>query len=133
MIKVALDTNVLVYTHGQAGETKREISEELLIDSPVISAQVVSEYLNVMKRLTPMKKCALVEMCAEVMEYCQIQPVTMSTIYRARDLIGRYDFQVFDGIIVASALEAGCDVLYSADMQNGLIVNGTLKIVDPFV
>jgi hypothetical protein len=40
-------------------------------------------------------------------------PVVFSTIKLAQDLIGKYDYQMFDGIIIAAALEAGCDILYS--------------------
>jgi hypothetical protein len=46
----------------------------------------------------------------------------------AQNLINRYDFQIFDGIIIAAALEANCSILYSEDMQNGQIIENTLKI-----
>lgn len=133
MNNIALDTNVVIYGHGFDNDAKMAVADRLLDENPVISAQVISEYLNVMKRISPKGKRELIEMCAEWLETCRIQPLTLSTIYRARHLIGRYDFQMFDGIIVASALEAGCDILYSADMQNGLIVDGTLKIANPFI
>jgi predicted nucleic acid-binding protein len=48
-------------------------------------------------------------------------------------LISKYDFQLFDGIIVAAALEANCDVLYSEDMQDGMVIENTLKIINPFI
>jgi predicted nucleic acid-binding protein len=48
-------------------------------------------------------------------------------------LVVKYDFQIFDGIIVAAALEANCDILYSEDMQNGQIIENSLKIVNPFI
>jgi len=40
---------------------------------------------------------------------------------------------VFDGIIIAAALEADCDIIYSEDMQNEQVIESTLKIVNPFV
>jgi predicted nucleic acid-binding protein len=132
MTDIALDTNIVIYSHGFDGDAKMDVAERLLVENPVISAQVISEYLNVMKRISKSSKCKLIEMCAKWLEDCRIQPVTHSTIYRARHLIGRYDFQLFDGIIVASALEAGCDILYSADMQDSLVVEKTLTIVNPF-
>jgi len=133
MTNIALDTNIVIYGHGFDGDAKMDVAIRLLYEKPVISAQVISEYLNVMKRISKKDKRELMEMCAEWLETCRIQPVTHSTVYRARHLIGRYDFQMFDGIIVASALEAGCDILYSADMQDGLIVDGTLKIANPYI
>jgi predicted nucleic acid-binding protein len=72
-------------------------------------------------------------MCAEWLEGCQIQPVSLSTIKLAHRLIQRYDFQLFDSIIVASALEAECDVLYSEDLHHGLVAEDKLTILNPFV
>ncbi|MBX2966861.1 MAG: hypothetical protein KF845_11995 [Cyclobacteriaceae bacterium] len=45
----------------------------------------------------------------------------------------QYDFQYFDSVIVASVLEAGCDTLYSENMQHGLVVDNSLRIINPFV
>ncbi len=132
MTNIALDTNIVIYKHGFDNDAKMVIAARFLYENPVISAQVISEYLNVMKRISQKNKRELMEMCAEWLDACRIQPITHSTIYMARHLIGKYDFQMFDGIIVASALEAGCDILYSADMQDGLIVEKTLTIVNPF-
>jgi predicted nucleic acid-binding protein len=64
---------------------------------------------------------------------CHIQNVTYATLQRAKKLIDRYDFQLFDSIIVASALEAGCGILYSEDLHNGLVVENQLKIINPFI
>jgi len=133
MTKIALDTNILIYNHGFDGEAKQIIADGFLDNTPVISAQVISEYLNVMKRISKMGKRELMEMCAEWLEDCHVQPVRLSTINRARHLIEKYDFQLFDSIIVASALEAGCNILYSEDMQHGQLIDGTLKILNPFL
>jgi predicted nucleic acid-binding protein len=35
-------------------------------------------------------------------------------------------------MIVASALHAGCEILYTEDMQDGLEVEGQLTVVNPF-
>ena len=51
----------------------------------------------------------------------------------AQKLLDRYDFQLFDSIVVASALEAGCNTLYSEDLQHGLVVEKQLKIINPFI
>jgi len=132
MNKIALDTNILIYNHGLDGNPKRLISEKFFRENPVISPQVISEYINVMQRFFKIEKSELIEMCAKWLKLCTIQPIVFSTIERAQYLIKKYDFQIFDGIIVASALEAGCGILYSADMQDSLVVEKTLTIVNPF-
>ena len=132
MNKIALDTNVLIYNHGIEGDKKQIIADSLFNIVPVISTQVISEYLNVMKRISKMNKNDLLKICAEWLEYCQVQPVSLSTIKLAHHLVQRYDFQLFDSIIVASILEAECDILYSEDMHHGLIVEDKLTIINPF-
>jgi predicted nucleic acid-binding protein len=44
----------------------------------------------------------------------------------------RYGLSVYDAMIVGAALLAGCDVLFSEDMQHGLHVDRRLRIVNPF-
>ena len=57
MTKIALDTNVLIYLHEiNPGSEKRRIANELIADSPLISSQVVSEYLNVCNKRLKMTK-----------------------------------------------------------------------------
>ena len=135
MIKTALDTNILIYSHFLENEDKRTISRELLSKHPLVSAQVISEYLNVMRRLlksTTVKE-DLMDLCSEWMSMCVVHPIHIPTIQSAKRLIIRYDFQIFDSIIVASALEAGCKVLYSEDMQHNLQVDKQLTIINPFI
>jgi predicted nucleic acid-binding protein len=132
MTKIALDTNVLIYNHGIDGDAKQLIADSLFDCIPVISTQVISEYLNVMKRISKMSKNDLLKMCAEWLEGCQVQPVGLSTIKLAHHLVQRYDFQLSDSIIAASVLEAECDILYSEDLHHGLIVEDKLTILNPF-
>jgi predicted nucleic acid-binding protein len=66
MNKVALDTNIVIHNHGTAGDSKCLIAGRLLANTPVISAQVISEYLNVMKRILKIEKGDLLEMCKTV-------------------------------------------------------------------
>jgi predicted nucleic acid-binding protein len=133
MSRIALDSNILIYNHSLDNEKKRLIARDFFKEKPVVSSQVLSEYLNVMQRNFKMQKQELMHLCSLWLEKCSVQPVILSTIKLAQELIGKYNFQVFDGIIIAAALEADCDILYSEDMQNGQIIENMLKIVNPFV
>jgi predicted nucleic acid-binding protein len=129
---MSLDTNILIYNHYSEDENKRGITNDLLSLRPVIATQVVSEYLNVMKRSFPITKAELTDLCLRWMKKCIIHPVDVSTVEIARRLIRRYDFQLFDALIVAAAIEAGCEALYSEDMQHGMLVEKQLRIINPF-
>ena len=133
MSRIALDSNILIYNHSMDYENKRLIARDFFKETPVVSSQVISEYLNVMKRIFKMPKLELMQLCSLWLEKCLVQPVILSTIKLAQDLVDKYDFQVFDGIIIAAALEADCDILYSEDMQSKQIIENKLKIVNPFL
>jgi len=64
---------------------------------------------------------------------CTIVPVSINTLLSASALIKKYKFQLFDAIIVASAIENHCKILYSEDMHDGLVVDKSLTILNPFI
>ena len=75
---------------------------------------------------------ALREVLALVRSLCPVVPLTIETTDRGRLIAERYGMAVYDAMIVASALLAGCETLYSEDMQNGLVIDRQLRIRNPF-
>jgi len=130
---IALDTNVLVYCHSNDEPDKQKIAESFFALYPVISTQVISEYINVIKRKLKLPKNEILDICLQNIELCMLQPVSITTLKYARYLIECYDFQLFDSIIVASALEANCHILYSEDIHHGLVVENRMEIINPFI
>lgn len=80
--KVALDTNVLVYLYDSSNPGKRSIALDLLSEKPQIPAQVISEYLNTLRRLLPMTKEDILMHAANLFEECHIIP-TLALLYTA--------------------------------------------------
>ena len=66
------------------------------------------------------------------MRLVAFEPVTLKTHETGLALAERYRLSVYDAMIAASALLAGCNRLWSEDMQNGLVIDRQLRIVDPF-
>jgi predicted nucleic acid-binding protein len=131
--KFALDTNILIYSHDKEDLFKQNIARNLIVQTPVISTQIISEYMNVLRRIMPLPKKDLLNLCIQTLENCIVHPVGISTMKMAQQIMQRYDLQIFDSIIVAAAIESDCEILYSEDMQHNLKVNGFLKIVNPFL
>lgn len=129
---VAVDTNILVYLHDVEDTLKRRVAVELMAEAPVVSSQVVSEYLNATKRLLNVPKTELLENALEWLRDCQLVSIDYGTSQLAHRLVHRYDFQLFDGLVVAATLEAGCTKLYSEDLHHGLLVENRLRILNPF-
>jgi predicted nucleic acid-binding protein len=130
---IAVDTNVLVYLLDQPDSKKYQVAERLVNDQPMIASQTVSEFINVARRILKIPKIEVLQRCNIILEICPIIPLTNSILQSSERLIRQYDLQIFDAIIVASALEAGCGKLYTEDMQHGLVVENNLHIVNPFL
>lgn len=126
-----LDTNVLIYLHDRLDDNKRTKAQSLLADGPVISTQVISECLNVVRRLLSLSKSDLLFQSAELMANCEIVPTSRQTLIDAARIAGRYGFQIFDSIIIAASKSANCSILYSEDMQHGFTIEN-MTIVNPF-
>jgi predicted nucleic acid-binding protein len=62
----------------------------------------------------------------------KVHPLTMEVHETGLGLARRYGFSTYDAMIAASALHAGCDTLWSEDMQHGMTLDEGLRIVDPF-
>jgi len=122
-----------VYCHSNDEPDKQKTAISFFALRPVISTQVLSEYINVVKRKLNLPKDKIMDVCLQNIEMCILQPVSMTTLKHARNLLDRYDFQLFDSIVVASALEAGCHTLYSEDLHHGLLVESRMKIINPFI
>lgn len=133
MSKVAVDTNILIYLHEEITTFKTDKPHEIVRDFPVISAQIISEYLNVLRRILKVPKLRLIEHSILLADVCEIVNTNTAILERAKELIVRYDFQLFDSIIVASALEANCSILYSEDLQHKQLIENRLTIINPFL
>jgi predicted nucleic acid-binding protein len=133
-----LDTNVLVYGFDASAPAKRRRSHELLESAVtqrtgVVSFQVVQEFLSVATRkfATPFRlEDALAYFDQVLVPLCAVFP--SAELYRsALVLQSRLRFSFYDALIVAAALDAGCEVLYSEDLQHGQKIDG-LTIKNPF-
>ena len=129
---IFLDSNILIYLIDNHLE-KRKAAEILMADIPYVNAQVLVEIGNVCKRKLCYTKHEVSELWYHLMTHCKVADVTEVTVAEAIYLCEKYDFQLFDAIIVSGALEAGCSILYSEDMQHQMVVEDRLTIVNPFL
>jgi predicted nucleic acid-binding protein len=127
-----LDSNVILYL-ASGDDVKANRAEELVGAGGVISVQVLNEVANVLRRKLAMSWQDTRRFLADVRALLPtVHPLSLSTHEHALELADRYGLSVYDGLIVASALEAQCSVLWSEDMQNGLVIEGVLRIKNPF-
>lgn len=125
-----LDTNVVLYLLD--GGRKAEAAERLLERRPCVSVQVLNEALVNCRRKAGMSWDEANAFLSGIRRLCTVEPLTVETHEVGRALAERYVLSVYDAMIVAAALLAGCTTLYSEDMHAGLLVEGRLRLVDPF-
>ena len=130
--KIFLDTNIALYTMGQ-DDRKKLIARDLVAMLPFVSAQVVNECVNVCLRKFVFSRERAYAFADILMQKTNVLPVDESVIRKSAEVAMRYQVSNWDALIVAAALLADCDTLYSEDMQNGQEIEGRLRIVNPFV
>jgi predicted nucleic acid-binding protein len=133
-----LDTNVFVYTFDDRVPSKRDtarslVSRALKERAGVISFQIVQEFLNLATRrfatpLSPADCAAYVD--SVLAPLCEVHS-TIELYREALDIRERWRFGFYDALVVAAAHAAGCDRLYSEDLQHGQKVRD-LTITNPF-
>ncbi|MTJ79900.1 MAG: PIN domain-containing protein [Telmatospirillum sp.] len=125
------DTNVLVYI-ASGDSAKADRAEEIIGNGGVISVQVLNELTNVARRKMRMAWPDTRSFLSVLRSLLTVQPITVETHEIGLALTERYDLSTYDAMIVASALQAGCDTLWSEDMQHGMEFGERLRIVNPF-
>jgi len=127
-----VDTNVAIYAFSRNGE-KAEAAEKALSGKPTISTQVVNEFLNVCRVKLGMDLATRHAFARELIAGCRVVPVDTTTVKLAMNIAERQSVSHWDALIVAAALLAGCNLLYSEDMQSGQVFEGRLTIINPFL
>lgn len=138
-MRVALDTNILAYLAGVSRSAEddgkidrvRGLVERLALSAALLApAQTLGELFVVLRRGS-----ASPEQAREiVLRYAEAFTPSSSearTVVAALDLLVNHRFQFWDALIVTSAIDAGCSLLLSEDMQDGFVVRG-LTIANPF-
>jgi len=125
------DTNVLVYLASGDAE-KADRAEAVVAAGGSISVQVLNELTNVARRKMRLSWDDTHRLLAMVRGMMSVVPLTIETHEAGLALAERYALSTYDAMIAASAAMQDCDTLWSEDMQHGLVIDGRLRIVDPF-
>lgn len=131
MLASFLDTNVLLYQLSN-DPGKAERAEELVREGGTISVQVLNELANVARRKIGLKWSEVQSLSNTLRALLNVVSLDEEMHAHGLRLCERHGFSVYDGMIVAAALSAGCDTLWSEDMHAGFKVEGALTIRNPF-
>ena len=129
---VFFDTSVLIYAIA-GGDARSAQAESLLAAGGNLSVQVLNEFAAVARRKLNMSWRDISETLDAVRVLCQPPgPLTTGIHEAALRIAESYGYHIYDSLILAAALDAKCDLLYSEDMQDGQTID-SLTIRNPFV
>jgi len=125
------DTNVILYLLS-GDDARADRAEKELSAGGVVSVQVLNEFASVASRKLKMSIAEIREVLATIRAVCTIVPISEETHDVGLQVAERYGLSVYDAMIVAAALLAGCETLVSEDMRDGQVLEGRLQVRNPF-
>ncbi len=134
--KIFFDTNILVYSVDENDLQKKEIASQLLTDASssktgIISTQSLQEFYNVAVKKLKLSKQIAKEYVELFSSQLTVRQVTVPLILNAIDISIKNKLSFWDSLILSSANDNGCIIVYSEDLNNDQIIGGT-KILNPF-
>lgn len=129
-----LDSNIWIYALANNQDiNKRNIACRLVdAEGVIISTQVINEVcLNLIKK-SSFTEQQITQLIEAFYKGSHVISFNLDILVNSSNLRSRYKFSFWDSLIVACALAAGASILYSEDMQDGLVVDSQLQIVNPF-
>ena len=139
--KIFIDTNVFVYAYLENPNKKedyekhlkaKELLRSFTIDDIVcISTQVCNEYYSALLK-NKIENSDIQSSLYNLVQMVNVASISKNTVLQSFEIKNRYSFSYWDSLILSSALENDCNIIYSEDMQNAQMINGVLRIVNPF-
>lgn len=125
------DSHILLYAAGR-DPVKAGLARSRIADGGMISVQVLNEVANVARKKLGLDWDGIERLLEPFLASLTVVDVTVATHVQGLAVGRRYQLAVYDSMIVAAALACGCDILWSEDMHDGLIVERQLTIRNPF-
>ncbi len=137
--KIFIDTNIFVYAALKPRaklDEKKHFQANILLSSiqelnVVISTQVLNEFYNSLLKYG-IEDRRIQEKLYQIIDVVVVTSLTLDTVIKSWEIKRKYKFSYWDSLIIASALENDCSILYTEDMKNGQVIEEKLKIVNPF-
>ena len=129
---IFFDTNTLLYLFSSDTNKADWISKNVQ-KSNVISVQVLNEFTSASLKKIKISTKELDEFLGLFLEIFTIKPLDVETFNSGLRISRRYGYHQYDSMIIAAAIQAGCQRLYSEDLQHKQVIDKKLQIVNPFI
>lgn len=130
--KPTLDTNILIYAFGQKDDNRKHIAKEIITNCNIVSLQVVNETVYVLLKKFKFGLYQVDPIVLFIKQKFVISDLNIHISEYTLKITALYGYSFWDSMIIASALYNNCSVLYSEDLQHNQIIEGQLRIINPF-
>jgi predicted nucleic acid-binding protein len=134
--KVFLDTNLWIYFYAKDSSGKAQTVTQLVCDHAELiwlSTQILGELFHVLTRKKIATRTEAVEILSDLMDTFPILDIDLPKVSKALEINARYGYTYWDSLILATALLGDCSVIYTEDMHHDQLINGQLRLVNPFL
>ncbi|MCL2301460.1 MAG: PIN domain-containing protein [Firmicutes bacterium] len=130
--RVFLDTNILLYVYSDE-EEKKQISKQIFREQNCLTCmRALNEFCNVCLKKWKFSRKGIAEAIEQITKACAVSPVSINTMLHALLIHERYGYSYYDCVMLASALENGCTIIYTEDLAAGQMIENRLLILNPF-
>lgn len=137
--RVFVDSNIFLYAFTEIDDKSKEeeiekhkICSEIILQDITISTQVINEVSSNMIRKLKFSNSEVREFVESCYGRYNIINFSQELFVVASRIRENYNISYYDSMIVSAGLKANATVLYSEDMQHDLVVNDSLRIINPF-
>ena len=130
--KPTLDTNILIYAFGQKDDARKQIAKAIIAKCNIISLQVVNETVCVLLKKFKFQPSQVDAVVHFMKQNFVISDLNILTLDQTIIISTRYGYSFWDSMMIASALNNHCSILYSEDLQHNQIIDNRLQIINPF-
>ena len=135
--KVFVDTNVYIYfllddeKNLNKNQKAQNIIKQFSNKEIIISVQVLNEIYNTFLKYK-IKEDIIHQKLELIISKTKLIDTNLSTLNKCWQIRSKYNYSYWDSLIIASAFQSDCDILFTEDLQNNHIIEGKLKIINPF-
>ncbi|WP_017299027.1 PIN domain-containing protein [Nodosilinea nodulosa] len=132
-----VDSNIWIYAATQSQDVPldpRHDAARTLINQirPHLSVQVINEVSVNLMRKFKFTEVAIQSLIRSFYRKYAVCPMDEAILLKASDVRQRYNLSFWDSMIISTAIQYQCSVLYTEDMGHGLVIHDVLTIVNPF-
>jgi len=133
--KYFIDSNILIYAHTMQDEKKKAIAHQILSSNQevLLNTQVINESINVFIKRFNISFVQIQKIVEEIIYYLPVRAIDENTIRLGLKIHNKYHYSYYDALIISSAVQNECSVLYSEDLHHNQKIENTLTIINPFL